>query len=131
MPTVKAAGTSADLQVADNGTFTVSLTFQDADGINVPTPAGLSATYTASDANPGPSALVLTPSSDGSSCAGSINQATIQALIAAGQPLPTGLTVGVSATWTGVSNPVQETAEPPIDVVAGPASTFVAADATP
>src|SRR5580692_4134817 len=79
----KAAGLGADLQVADNGTFSVNLTFQDADGITVPTPAGLSASYVASDATPGPSALTLTPSADTSSCAGSINQATIQAQQAA------------------------------------------------
>jgi hypothetical protein len=127
----KAAGVSGDLQVADNGTFTVSLTFQDADGVATTVPAGLSATYTASDATPGPSALTLTPSADTSSCAGSINQTTIQALVAAGTALPTGLTVSVSATWTGLASPVSVVATPPIDVVPGPASTFVAADTTP
>jgi hypothetical protein len=127
----KAAGASADLQVADNGTFSVTLSFQDSDGVTTPTPAGLSASYVASDATPGPSALTLVPSADTSSCAGSINQATIAADVAAGTPLPTGLTVSVTATWTGLASPATVTAAPPIDVVAGPAATFVAADATP
>jgi hypothetical protein len=122
---------TADLQVLDNGTFTVSLAFQDADGVSTATPAGLAATYTASDATPGPSALTLTPSADTSSAAGSINQATIAADVAAGTGLPTGLTVSVTATWTGLAAPLTVTAAPPIDVVAGPASTFVAADSTP
>lgn len=121
----------ADLQVADNGTFTVALLFVDSLGAPTATPAGLSATYTASDANPGPSALVLTPSADTSSCAGSIDQTTIQADIAAGTALPTGLTVSVSATWNGLSASQNVVATPAIDVVAGPASTFVATDSTP
>lgn len=127
----KAVSAAGDLQVADNGTFTVNLGFTDADGISVPTPAGLSASYTASDATPGPSSLTLTPSADTSSCAGSINQAAIQALVAAGQPLPTGLTVSVTASWTGLAAPATMTAAPPIDVVAGPAGSFVASDTTP
>jgi hypothetical protein len=122
---------TADLQVADNGTFTVTLTFKDADGANAVVPPGLSASYTGSDATPGPSALSFVPSADTSSAAGSINQSTIQALIAAGQPLPTGLTVNISATWTGLASPQNVVAAPPIDVVAGPASSFVAAETTP
>jgi hypothetical protein len=121
---------TADLQVLDNGTFTVSLAFQDVDGITTSTPAGLAATYTASDATPGPSALILTPSADTSSAAGSINQTTIAADVAAGTPLPTGLTISVTANWTGLAAPLTVTAAPAIDVVAGPASTFVAADAS-
>src|SRR5580704_1518 len=117
---------TADLQVLDNGTFTVTLGFVDADGVTTATPAGLSATYTASDATPGPSSLTLAPSADTSSCAGSVNQTTIQALVAAGTPLPTGLTVSVSATWTGLASPLTVVANPPIDIVAGPAATFVA-----
>jgi hypothetical protein len=125
---VKAAG---DLAVADNGTFTVALLFVDADGVPTAVPAGLAATYAASDATPGPSALTLAPSADTSSAAGSITQATIQALVAAGSPLPTGLTVSVSATWTGLSAPQNVVATPAIDVVAGPAGSFVAQDTTP
>ena len=128
---------TADLQVADNGTFTVALTFEDADGVPTVVPAGLSASYTASDATPGPSALTLTPSADTSSCAGSINQTTIAALVAAAQAagttvvLPTGLTVSVTATWNGLASPLTVVAAPPVDVVAGTANTFVAADTTP
>jgi hypothetical protein len=127
----KSAKASADLQVADNGTFTVTLGFVDADGIATPTPSGLSATYTASDATPGPSSLTLTPSADTSSCAGAVNQTTIQALIAAGSPLPTGLTVSVTATWTGLASPLTVSASPAIDIVAGPANSFVAVDSEP
>lgn len=131
MAAKKAVGVAGDLQVADNGTFTVTLSFKDADGFATGVPAGLSAAYAASDAAPGPSILTLTPSADTSSCAGSINQTVAQGLATAGTPLPTGLTVNVSATWTGQTTPVSVTAAPPIDVVPGPASTFVAADATP
>lgn len=127
----KAARATGDLQVADNGTFTVTLTFVDSDNVPTSVPAGLAATYTPSDATPGPSSLTLTPSADTSSAAGSINQTTVQALVAAGTPLPTGLTVSVSATWTGLASPATVTAAPPIDVVAGPAGSFVAADTTP
>ena len=136
----KSAKVTGDLQVADNGTFSVTLSFTDADGIATSVPAGLAATYTASDATPGPSALTLASpgtSGDASTCAGSINQATIQALVAAAAAagtavvLPTGLTVSISATWTGVTTPVTGTAAPAIDVVAGPASTFVATETTP
>jgi hypothetical protein len=127
----KTAGIAGDLQVADNGTFTVACTFIDADGVNTGVPAGLALTYTASDGTPGPSALTLTPSTDTSSCAGSINQATIAADVAAGTALPTGLTVTVAGTWTGLASPASVTAAPAIDVVAGPAGSFVAADTTP
>ena len=131
MATAKA---TADLQVTDTGTFTVTLSFADADGVATAEPAGLTATYTASDATPGPSALTLvTPgaSGDTSTAAGSINQATIQADVAAGTPLPTGLTVSVTASWTGLAAPLTVTAAPALDVVAGPASTFIAAATTP
>jgi hypothetical protein len=127
----KSAKATADLQVADNGTFTVSLFFLDAAGVQTPVPAGLAATYTASDATPGPSALVLTPSADTSSCAGSVNQTTVQADSAAGTPLPTGLSVSVTATWTGLAAPLTVVASPLIDIVAGPANSFVATDSTP
>lgn len=131
------AKATADLQVADNGTFTVNNTFQDEALVKTAVPPGLSLTYTASDAVPGPSVLTLTPSADTSSCAGAINQATIQAqqaaAAAAGVPfvLPTGLTITVSGSWTGLAAPQTSVAKPPIDVVAGPAGSFVAEDATP
>ena len=127
----KKVSATADLQVADNGTFTVSLSFQDSDGVATAVPAGLSASYTASDATPGPSALSITPSADTSSAAGSVVQSTIQALVAAGSALPTGLTVSVTATWSGLASPVTVVAAPPIDIVAGPAATFVATESTP
>ena len=127
----KTAKATADLQVQDDGTFTVALFFLDSLGVQTATPAGLSATYTASDANPGPSSLNLTPSSDTSSCAGSINQTTIQGIVAGGGALPTGLSVSVTATWTGRASPLTVVASPLIDVVAGPASSFVAQDSTP
>lgn len=125
----KTAKAGADLLVADNGTFTVTLKFKDDANVPTSTPAGLSATYTASDATPGPSALTLTPSADTSSAAGTVNQTTIQALVAAGTALPTGLTVAITATWTGLASPQTVTATPPIDIVAGPANTFVAEEA--
>lgn len=128
MPKLKA---SADLQVADNGTFSVVLAFKDADGVTVPTPAGLSATYTASDATPGPSAVDLTPSADTSSCGGAVDQTTIAALVAAGTALPTGLTISITATWTGLASPLTVVADPAIDIVAGPANSFVATETTP
>jgi hypothetical protein len=128
------AGIAGDLQVLDNGTFTITLSFTDAAGLPTLTPTGLVVTYTASDATPGPSSLVLAtpgPSGDQSTCAGSINQTTLQALVAAGQPLPTGLTVSVTANWTGLASPLTANAAPALDVVGGPASTFVAKDSTP
>lgn len=117
---------TANLQIADDGTFNVNLQFQDSDGANASVPAGLSATYTPSDATPGPSVLDLTPSADTSSAAGAIDQAAIKALIASGAPLPTNLQVSIIATWTGLASPQTVVATPPIDVVAGLAQTFVA-----
>src|ERR1700677_1424237 len=43
----QSAKATADLQVADNGTFSLVLFFLDALGIQTTVPAGLSATYTA------------------------------------------------------------------------------------
>jgi hypothetical protein len=122
---------AGDLQVADNGTFTVNNSFLDSDQVPTAAPAGLALTYTSSDSTPGPSVLTLTPSADTSSCAGSINQAAVQALVAAGTALPTGLTITVAGTWTGLATPASVVAAPPIDVVAGTAGSFVAAATTP
>lgn len=127
----KKLSAAGDLQVADNGTFTINLKFKDADGVSTSNPTGLSAQYVASDATPGPSALDLTPSADGSSCAGAIDQAAVQTLVAAGTPLPEGLTVSITATWDGQTTPQTVVAAPPIDVVPGPANSFVAEESTP
>lgn len=128
-----AAKASADLQVADNGTFTVTLKFLDADGVPATTPVGLAASYAGSDSAPGPSVLTLAPAADMASAAGSINQATVAALIAAGLPLPTGVTVNISITagLAGQAAPVSIVAAPPIDVVAGPAVAAAGGVTTP
>lgn len=126
----KALKVAGDLQVADNGTFEVTLRFVDSIGEPAAVPAGLSAVYTASDATPGPSALTLVPSEDTSSAAGSVNQANLQAL-PPGTALPSGLTVSITATWTGLASPLTAVAAPPIDVIAGPANSFVATESTP
>lgn len=133
-PQAAAVVPAADLQVNEaTGTFTVVLSFKDKNGFKAKVPAGLSASYVASDATPGPSLLVLAPSADQSTAAGSIDQAAAQALLANGGTLPTGLTitVTVSAGLEGQTAPVTAVADPPIDVVAGPAATFVAAESTP
>ena len=128
MPKLSAAG---DLQVADDGTFTVTLSFKDNDLVPTGVPPGLSATYTPSDATPGPSALVLAPNADTSAAAGSVNQDVIKALVAAGSPLPEGLTISVSATWTGLASPQTMVAAPPIDITPGAAGSFVATESEP
>lgn len=121
---------TADLQVNEvTGTFKVTLGFKDADGAVAAVPTGLSVQYTPSDATPGPSFLNLTPSADQSSADGSVNQDVAKAANAAGQTLPTGLTVGVTATWDGLAAPQSVLADPAIDVTPGPASTFVATEA--
>jgi hypothetical protein len=122
---------TGDLSVADNGTFTGTLTFKDSLGAPTSTPAGLSTTFTPSDATPGPSSLVCTPNADQAGFAGTVNATTVQALIAAGTALPTGLTVAFTATWTGLATPVSGTFSPAIDLVAGPANSVVATEATP
>lgn len=125
--TTKNLGASADLQVNDaTGTFNIVLSFQDADGVSTATPAGLSATYSASDATPGPSVLDLAPSPDTASCAGAVDQANIKALISGGGALPTDITISITATWDGLASPLTVVADPAIDIVAGPAASFVA-----
>jgi hypothetical protein len=128
---VKVAG---DLQVTDQSTFSVVLSFKDADGVPTAVPAGLTATYTPSDSTPGPSLLnITTPGSSGdqSTAAGTINQTTIAALVAAGTPLPQGLTITVVASWTGLASPQTVVAGPPIDLIPGPAASTAAIDTTP
>jgi hypothetical protein len=122
---------TADLVVADNGTFTVTNNFQDADLVKAAVPAGLALTYTPSDATPGPSILLLTPSADTASCQGAINQDVVKALNTAGTPLPTGVTVIVAGTWTGLAAPASIVANPAIDVGPGPANSFVPVVSTP
>ena len=85
MPAPRAVRVAGDLQVGDDGTYTVTPTFYD--GAGVPTtnvPSGVSLSYAGSDATPGPSALSVSPNPDPNTGAkGVINQATIQALVAA------------------------------------------------
>jgi hypothetical protein len=128
----KAAKAGADLVVNEvTGTFTVTLTFEDADDASVPTPAGLSASYQSSDASPGPSIFNLTPSADTSSCAGAVNQTQAKALNDAGTPLPTGLIISGTVTWTGLASPIPFTASPALDVAAGAAGQVVAVASEP
>jgi hypothetical protein len=113
------ATAGVDLQLNDNGTATATLTFEDADGVVVPAPVGLTPpAWAASDATPGPSALVLTPSADGLSCAIAPVQPPVQ-------PLATGLTVSatVASGLAGQTSPITETSQG-IDIVAGPAASF-------
>jgi hypothetical protein len=128
----KAAAAAADLVLDETtGTFTVTLSFEDVDDAKVPTPAGLSATYTDSTATPGPDYLTLTPSADTSSCAGSVNQTVAKAQNDAGVPLPTGVTISGTATWTGLASPVSFTASPALDLVAGAAGQVSASVSEP
>lgn len=120
---------SADITINDNGTGTINLSFLDADGIATTPPAGIGANVTygpASDAAPGPSSFTLTPSADGLSCAVAVVQPPPQ-------PLHTGVTfsVTVSAGLAGQTAPQTVQSDPPLDVIPGPASTFVAAVTEP
>lgn len=119
--TKKAAKIAGNLQVNDDGTFNVVLSFFDGDGAQLPqgtVPPGLAAVYTPSDSSPGPSVLDLTPSADTSSAAGAVDQPAIKALITAGTPLPQGLTIGITGTWNGLATPFSIVAAPPLDIVA-------------
>lgn len=128
----RAAKAGADLVVNEvTGTFTVTLTFEDADDAAVPTPAGLSASYAASDGAPGTSITTLTPSADTSSCAGAVNQTVAKALNDAGTPLPTGVQITGTVTWTGLATPISFTASPALDFVAGAAGQVVAVASEP
>src|ERR1700734_313743 len=131
MATKRALSATGDIVVNDDGTFTVNNTFKDGDGFNTANPAGLALTYTSSDATPGPSIFTLTPSPDTSSCAGVVNQTTAQAIAASGGTLPTGLTIPVAGTWTGLPSPLSQVANLPLDVAPGTANTFVAAVSEP
>jgi uncharacterized protein YoxC len=129
-----AAKVAGDLAVADNGTFTGTLAFKDSLGETTAVPAGLVVTNTSSDSTPGPSIFNLVtpgPSGDQSTFAGSVNQTTVAALVAAGTALPTALTISFSATWTGLAAPVTGTYAPNLDVVPGPAATAVAVISEP
>lgn len=118
---------SADISINDNGTATIQLQFQDADGVNVPPPAGIQVQYgPASDENPGPSSFTLTPSQDTLSCQVVVVQPPPQ-------PLHTGVTftVTVPSGLAGQTAPISVQTDPPLDVVPGPASSFVAAVSEP
>lgn len=113
---------SADLAINDDGTALITLSFLDHEGIpttNVPT--GLDIQYgPASDGDP--SSFELTPSDDKLTCA-------VKVVNPPPQPLHTGVTFAVTIA-SGLANqtaPIVEQTDPPLDVVAGPAESFVAA----
>jgi hypothetical protein len=113
---------SADLAINDDGTALITLSFLDHEGIpttNVPT--GLDIQYgPASDGDP--SSFELTPSDDKLTCA-------VKVVNPPPQPLHTGVTFAVTIAG-GLANqtaPIVEQTDPPLDVVAGPAESFVAA----
>jgi hypothetical protein len=127
--TKKSATASADISINDNGTATITLNFLDADGVATSVPAGVTPTYgPASDAaaDGTGSSFTLTPSADGLSCAVAVVQPPPQ-------PLHTGVTftVTVPSGLAGQTSPQSVQTDPPLDVVAGPANSFVAAVSEP
>ena len=132
MATTKKAKATAgvDIQLADDGTATATLTFEDSEGVQLPPglPAGVATpTWAASDATPGPSALSLTPSGDGTTCKIAVTLPSPPP-----SPLPTGLTVSatVASGLVGQTSPQTETSQG-IDVTAGAAGQFAVALSEP
>lgn len=130
--------TAADLAVNDNGTVTLTVTALDNDGIPTTWPSAAPAP-TGGEVDPagftGPffifAAAVALANGKGFTLGGSVNQAAIQAL--GSNPLPTGiqLTATVASGFPNQTAPESENAEPLVDIVAGPANSFVAAVSEP
>ena len=124
----KRVGASADISVSETGQATLTITFQDADGVAVPPPAGLAApTVVPSDAaadGTGSSFTVGTPTPTTNGFTYSL-----PVVQPPPQPLHTGVTFActVPSGLAGQTAPITVTSDPPLDVVPGPASTFVAA----
>jgi hypothetical protein len=119
----KAKKVSAAITINDNGTATITNTFFDQDGIQTSAPAGLTLSYAEGDAS---GSFTVTPSADTLSC-----------VVAVVQPPPQPLAQGVTFNVTCASGLAGQTAsvtvvsDPPLNVVAGPAGSFVAAVAEP
>ncbi len=129
MTAKQSAKATADTTINDDGTGTINLTFLDKEGITTGAPAGIAPVFgPASDAAPDGtgSSFVLTPSADGLSCA-------VAVVNPPPQPLHTGVTfaVTISSGLAGQTDPITVQTDPPLDVVAGPASSFVAAVSEP
>ena len=117
-------GPAVDLQVLDSGAVLITADAVDADGVTTAWPAGVSApVVSASDSTPGPSSFnVGTP----------VQTATgFTVLAGVVQPPPTPLHTGVTFTltvdsgFTGQTAPIAVVTQA-VDVVAGPATGFVA-----
>lgn len=130
--------TVTDLQVNDNGTITITVKAVDADNVPTTWPTAAPApTVTETDPSgfTGPfftfAAAVATADGKGFTLAGSVNQPAIQAL--GGGALPVGINFGaiVASGFPNQTGPETEPVSPPVDIVAGPANSFVAAVSEP
>lgn len=127
----KLGATAADLQVNDNGTLTINLTFLDQD--QEPTtniPSGLSITYDVV----GPDGVTVVPVVNWTPAPGgppySANGAVIQP---PPNPLPTGLQARftIASGLAGQTAPEVGLATPPFDLIPGPAGSAIAVVSTP
>lgn len=123
MHAVKAKKATANIQVNDDGTFNIPLTFRDNDDAPLPAgtvPAGLTTSVVPSDATPGPSVCQVTTNDTTGVEAGAFDQAALKALVDAGSPLPTGINFTITANWTGLAAPLTVTTDNSLDIVANP-----------
>ena len=119
----KANKVSPAITINDNGTATISNTFYDADGIATTAPAGLVLSYAEGDTS---GSFTVTPSADTLSCVVAVVQPPPQ-------PLAQGMTFNVTCAsgLAGQTASITVVSDPPLDVVAGPAGSFVAAVSEP
>lgn len=117
----KANKVSPAISINDNGTATITNTFYDVDGIATSAPAGVSLSYADTSGS-----FTLTPSADTLSCVAAVVQPPPQ-------PLAQNVTFGVTCAsgLAGQSAPLTVQTDPPLNVVPGPAGSFVAAVSEP
>jgi hypothetical protein len=123
----------AAINIEDNGTATFTLQALDADNIPAKVPAGMAApAVSASDAAPGPSSFSI-----GSTVAMADGTGwTYPITVVQPPPQPLHQNVGFSAdipagTFPNQTGDITVTAPQELDVVAGPAASFVAAVSEP
>lgn len=123
---------AADLQVLDNGSVVITVTAEDAAGVVTAWPSGAPAP-TVSETDPsgftGPFFNFAAPvaTATGFTLTGAVNQAALKGLAS----LPTGITFSLSAAsgFAGQTAPIVVPVTPPVDIISGPAATFVASEA--
>jgi len=112
---------SPAISVNDNGTATITNTFYDVDGIATSAPTGVTLSYADTSGS-----FTLTPSADTFSCVAAVIQPPPQ-------PLAQNVTFGVTCAsgLVGQTAPITVQTDPPLNVVSGPAGSFVAAVTEP